>query len=475
MNVPTKRLRSGYALAALALFLPGCDSRASRAAAAFNQYQAAAAAGDLAGQRTALLALVAANEDNPTYWVELGKTQLQLKNLSQAYYAFTRANELNRSDGDTLRFLTQIALQTGNLAEAEQHSRELDLVAPGDPMVRVTGGLIALKRNDFDSALRQADTILETAPLDSNATLLKARALVGLGRTPEATALLEQQVAHQPRDAASIKGLLDLARKAADYPRVVVLGRQYLALTPADHETALTVIEAAFRAGNIAAARELSSPFLTARARPEETGAVLDLWRTYWRGPEPLAIAARLGATAGGIQRVAYAHYLNLANQPAAALKLVASAAQAPPSPASMDARAIYFDALARLGRRQEARAGLQDVLTRDPDNDLALEAIAPLLADLGDRQGALNAARKLVTVVPASIDARLILVRSYELAGDRGTAERTLWDAFHEIPAAERIYTRLRAYLGPQSDEARRLDDEYAAQVQRKILQESA
>ena len=63
MNVSTKSLSRACLGLALVLFLSACDSRASRAQAAFYKYQAASNAGNLADARRALLELVAANED----------------------------------------------------------------------------------------------------------------------------------------------------------------------------------------------------------------------------------------------------------------------------------------------------------------------------------------------------------------------------------------------------------------------------
>src|SRR3990170_4302857 len=90
------------AVAAVSLLTAGCNSADSRARQAFSDYQAAAAAGNLPEARVALLRLVGADDGVADYWVELGKVQLELGAYSDAYYAFTRAHELNRSNVDVL-------------------------------------------------------------------------------------------------------------------------------------------------------------------------------------------------------------------------------------------------------------------------------------------------------------------------------------------------------------------------------------
>src|SRR4051812_45951697 len=96
------------AATALSLALSGCNSAESRANAALGDYQAAMATGDLRAARGALLRLVAAKDDNPAYWANLGKVQLQLQSYSDAYYAFTRAYELDRTNTEVLGTLAQL-------------------------------------------------------------------------------------------------------------------------------------------------------------------------------------------------------------------------------------------------------------------------------------------------------------------------------------------------------------------------------
>src|SRR6476620_5025110 len=80
------------------LLASACNSADSRASAALGEYQSAAAANDLLGSRQALLKLVRAKDDVADYWAELGKVQAALGSYNDAYYAFTRAYELDRSD-----------------------------------------------------------------------------------------------------------------------------------------------------------------------------------------------------------------------------------------------------------------------------------------------------------------------------------------------------------------------------------------
>ena len=128
------------AATALCLLLTGCNSSESRAREAFADYQAASAAGDLRSARIALLQLVAAEDDKPDYWQELGRIQVQLGAFNDAYYAFTRAYELDKSNAQVLSTLTQLALLSGNIDVAEEHAQKLELLAPDHPAVKLSYG-----------------------------------------------------------------------------------------------------------------------------------------------------------------------------------------------------------------------------------------------------------------------------------------------------------------------------------------------
>src|SRR4051794_38613384 len=178
----------------------GCSSADSRAQQALLAYQAAAAANDIPGAREALLELVQAKDDVPDYWVELGKVEASTGSYGEAYYAFTRAYELDRSNPELLRAITELALRGGDLNLAETHARELEIVSPGNPWVKLTDGWVAISESHFERALSLSDQLLAATPFDPGATALKARALLGLEREDDAETLLTKQVEAQPSD-----------------------------------------------------------------------------------------------------------------------------------------------------------------------------------------------------------------------------------------------------------------------------------
>ena len=110
MHLPSHPILRAVAWLSASILIAGCSSSDSRARTALGEYQAAAAANDMWGARRALLELVQAKDDVADYWTELGKVQASMGSYGDAYYAFTRAYELDRTNPALLRALTERVL-----------------------------------------------------------------------------------------------------------------------------------------------------------------------------------------------------------------------------------------------------------------------------------------------------------------------------------------------------------------------------
>jgi len=443
--------------------LGGCNSTQSRAATAYSEYQTAAAANDLPTARRALLKLVAVQDDNSQAWLELGRVQAALKSYGDAYYAFGRARELDRSNPELLRTLTQFALSAGNLPEAQKSANDLEVVAPGDPWVAITRGFLALAEHRYDDAIGASEEVLQNSPFDSVAKSLKARALLGEGRRDEATAILTLQLQAQPSDALSL-GLLakiyELSGSWADVERVT---RALFNLKPNDAPTGLAAAEASFRAGDLNTGRAISLTLMR-RADPQVTKSVLGLWREFWRSDASAADAFRLGsASTSRTLRLLYAEFLVDAGKANAALAL-AGRADLPVSASNVDANAVIGAALAKKGLSGAGKQRLDAVLAYDGSNPTALRARAELFLGRNPAAAILDA-QALVSAFPDSAEGRLLLARAYAAAGRPDQAQQTLWAAFHDIPANDLIYNALSDSLRGNPQRLRSLKDEFDVQ----------
>jgi tetratricopeptide (TPR) repeat protein len=471
MKLPTHLTLRIAACLSAAFFSPGCSSSDARARDAFSAYQTAAAANDLVGARKALLELVRAKDDVSEYWADLGKLETSMGDYNDAYYAFSRAYELDRTNVDVLRLVTELALRAGDIPSAKSHAEELSILAPGDPWPKLVNGWAAITESHFDQALSTADSLLANAPFDPAATGLKARALLGLQRKPEAIDVLEKQVQGQPSDVGSLQLLSQIYQRQGDWPKVVSITERLSGLTPGDRGNMLLLIEAGFRSGNVAAARQASLRLLGPNVEPSLIASVLDLWMDYWPSAQRLEDARKLGAAAAGPQqRLIYAEFLNRAGSPADAVRLSTNDAHLPVNATNAEANAVLADAWSRMGNGGPAMSRFDAVLAFDPGNATALRGRAELELRTRQAAAAVIDAEKLVALLPNSDRDRLLLARSYAAAGKADWADRTLWRAFHDIPADEKILTALLEQKKADPEATRQLQEEFDRERDQKI-----
>jgi tetratricopeptide (TPR) repeat protein len=446
-----------------AFFSHGCSSSDARARDAMTAYQAAAATNDTVGARKALLELVRAKDDVSEYWADLGKVETSMGDYNGAYYAFSRAYELDRTNVDVLRLVTQLALRAGDIPSARSHAEELSVLAPGDPWPKLVTGWAAITESHFDQALAAADSLLSNTPYDPSATGLKARALIGLGRVPDAIDLLEKQVQEQPSDSGSLQLLNQIYQRQGNWPKVLAVSARLSVLMPGDRDNMLRLIEAGFRSGNVPAARQASLRLLGPSAEPSLISKVLDLWTDYWPSAQRIEDARKLAASAAGLQqRLTYAAFLNHAGSPADALRLSTDAARLPVNAANAEANAVLADGWSRMGNVGAAMSRFGAVLAFDPGNPTALRGRAEL--EMRTHQGATAVidAQKLVASLPQSDRDRLLLAQAYASAGNATWADRTLWQAFHDLPRDEKIFTALVQAKKGDAEATRQLQEEF-------------
>ena len=211
--------------------------------------------------------LVRIEDDNPTYWEELGKIQLQLKNYESAYYAFTRAQELDSGNVEILGRSPQLALLSGNTEAAEKNAKQLELLAPGHPAAKMAYGYVYLQRQDYDKADQQADALLQAFPFELERQAPQGADPAWRKEPEQAIQLLQEQVKAKPDDSASWKALMMLQERQNNWPAVAAVADRLHQLDPKDTEAATTFIEASLRSNNIACRPQRFRGHAAARCR----------------------------------------------------------------------------------------------------------------------------------------------------------------------------------------------------------------
>ena len=471
MPLRTHTILRAVAWLSASLLTVSCNSSDSKAQAALGAYQAAEAANDMFGARRALLELVRAKDDVADYWAELGKVQAAIGSYNDAYYAFTRAYELDRSNPELIRALAELALRSGDIGAAQSHAEELEVLAPDDPWVKMVKGWSAYSDSHFDDALTISDQILASSPGNAIAIQLKARALISLKREDDAAELLSKQVQGQSNDYGSFALLSRIYEHQNEWAKVADCAQRMASLNP-DSKPRVLLIKAALRSGNVVLARNTSLELLRPNAEPQLVSSVLDLWTDYWPSAQRITDARRLAGAASPQLQVLYGGFLSQVGSPADALRLMQPYAALPVRAQNADANAVFAEALSRSGNIPAAKARFDAVLAFDSGNATALRGRTQLELRTGDTKEAIDDAQKLITVSPNSGSDRLLLADAFMAAGQKDWADRTLWTAFHDIPADDRIYDALRRTRSGNVDAMNQVQEEFERQRDAKLSQ---
>ena len=444
----------------LAATLAACDNRQEKAQEAYAEYQAAIVNGDLRTARRALAELVAADDSNADYWLELAKVSMQLQAYSAAYDAFQRAHELDRGNVEVLQTMTQLALQSGNLDLAGENAKQLELLAPTNPAVPLTFGYIALRRGDYAEAERQVAALTALLPYDGSGKVLQSRILMAQNKIDAAVDLLREQIRQQPSDVQSLRALASIYELREHWPETAEVLRAYLGYSQDDAAARIRLVNAELRAGGI----EPAASVTLAAIGKEDVDKLLAPWLAVGK-QDQIADQLYEGAQTANVgRRIAVARFLASTDQSARVLELVANEASLPVKAANVIPNALYGAALVQSGRVQEGSTRLDSVLKIDGNNREALRARAMLRSQTGDHKGAIEDAQKLVAADQDSARGRLLLARIYGAAGDSDNMRRTLWDGFHQVGDNREIFDALRSLVaksdGPQA--AERLSQEF-------------
>lgn len=455
--------------------LSGCGYLKARAArVAYGKYQEAIAVGDLPRARNALIALVHADEDVADYWVELGQLQLQLGQYREAYDAFSHAHELDRTNVQVLGTMAQMALLSGDIDTADEHARAIAMLSPNNPNVTLVRGYMAFKTNELDKADAAADSLLATAPNDQFAKILKSRVLIATNRMDEAIALLEEQHQVVPNDQSAIHGLTNLYRVRSDWRNVARIQYDAYRLNPKNGKTALSVVEALLRAGDIPAASKMSAPLLSPTSTPPLVDSALALWARYAPPGVILPDGMKIAGAASGDRRVSFASYYNRMGKATNGAALLGGS-QLPVTHENARWNAVFAQSLALEGKNDEAQRLFDLVLEREPDQVDALRGRSVLESKTGHTRQAVIDAQRLVTISPNSGEDRLLLAQAHLKAGNRNEVRRTLWQAFQDLPDDERVFSALRSVLASTGDVEgqRRLTEEFRDRRVAKLTKE--
>ena len=433
-----------------ALLISGCGTE-QKVRKADEAYQMAMANNDLAGQRRALLALTVADEDVSDYWMRLARVELEMGAYRDAYIHLSRAHELDRTAVAPLSMMTELAVINGRLDMAEDHLKQLMVVAPNDRAVAVARGFVALRQANFERAQENVDVLLTQNPGDSIANVLQTRILIAQKKFPEAVEFLDRKLALGTNDRSLLRSLAAVHRYLGNWDKAAATDLRLWRFDSSDAQVARQLVGDALQAKNIDLATDITKRILISAKSREEIDSILSAWKDHAPGTDPFSTS--IDAKTPDHSRIAFAHYLNWAGRADQAFKILGGSLRPMDDRANAAFNAVFAESLFFRGQVSPARQILDRILSNEPDNAVALSARARVRSQSGDHRGATIDAQRLVTGYGTNADYRVLLADVYRASRNTRWAERTLWDGYRDLRGNETLYREVRRVLAARAD----------------------
>lgn len=324
-----------------------------------------------AGQRdaaaSALNRLVQLQPDNAAARLATGEIALGRNDLAVARQQFTHACKAGAGAIEACMRLAQVALTEFRTREADDLLADVVKRAPGRADVRNAAGVLNMNSGRADVALAHFRAAVELTPAEPLGWFNLAGAQHALGQAVAARESLEKALEARanwlPAAAALVWLDIEARNERAAFARIAAL-KEALPGVPEVLEIEGDAHGALLRHREAVAAYQLAY-----EKRPSAAVAMKD-YRTRITGglPEPTHLLARWSAA----------------------------------NPRDVDARQLLADAAMRAGDPQKAEEHYRAVLERRPDDVTALNNLAWIYQQRGDRRG-IDLARRAVKLAPRS------------------------------------------------------------------------
>ena len=398
-------------------------TRADRAEAL---YDAAMAARALPMARDAIRKAAGIDENEPRYWLKLGRVQLSLGALQDALTAYERVLDFDPENVEALQNAAELSAAGGLFTEAKEHVAVLLKLLPDDARGQIVVIALAVRERRFAEAVRRVDELAARGIQTDDMVVLKSRALAGLRDDPGAVALLEARDRQTPGSVPILRELGNVYTRLGNKSGVNRTMARLAAIVPDNVEFQLAGARELAGQGRAADARaRADAAQARAAADPDAQVKIVDYWLDIAGRAEALAAARRAAAGGGDAVKIAMAQKLLDLGAPAEALRLIAPFAR-PDAPVGADnvtPRTIYGNALFAGGRVAQAGKVADDVLRFDDTNIPGLLLRTRIGIAYRRYDQALIDAQMLVNGDPSSEAGLLALAKVQELRGERTLA----------------------------------------------------
>ena len=158
----------------------------------------------LPGVAEELAALVESRTDDVELRFALADVCMHLDRLAEAETELTEILGFDPEDVEALRMLGAVYFRQGRRESADECFQHIEELSPGSDQFRLDVARLHYQAGEYHEAIVQAETYLREHAHDRDATLLRAEALIELGRSGQAVEVLQDARDHLPDDGRII-------------------------------------------------------------------------------------------------------------------------------------------------------------------------------------------------------------------------------------------------------------------------------
>jgi predicted Zn-dependent protease len=450
-HLPASRLRNRLLIvAACLLVLTGCNDAFQAAANDASVAESQLAAGNVDEARDSIRRAIAARDDVASYYVLLGRIELQAERLSSAFNAYSMALDLQADNPEVLQSIAELGLQTGRIKEAEEAADRILLLSPGSSRAMLVKGFIAIDNGQLDDAQNMAADILARNANDEGGIILSARIDALRGDVGKALAAIQSGIAKVGATDALSVTLLEIYRIKGDARGMRGVFPAVLKSTKGDTEYQLDFINLLYKIGDVTAARTTALKAIETNPNNAQLFNVLgDLWLEYDRKPLAAAQWTYVAESGTRTSQIALARFYHKIGDDEVAQRLLRRVSDS----GVAEAQGVMALVMLAKGNIKRADALTNAVLQADPRNEDALLVRAQRNFSNGKPDRAIEDANIVVADSPQEYLGYVVLAGAYSAKGSAIRARQTFERGMDSLPQSKLLADAYRTFLVASGD----------------------
>lgn len=369
--------------------------------------------------------IVRLDPENVDAVIKLGKLYLIGSDETQALDYAEKALGLAPKSADALALKAAVNLRLGDEAGAVDFARQALALDAGHPEAVAVIAAERARAGDHEGALGEVDKALAANQKAAVLHLLRLQLLFNLGREDDLREGYEQLIALYPDTVSYRQMYVNALLKKKKYPEARAQLEELARIEPGKVDAILDVVRIDYQMNGSQSATETFKSYVDAQPENTELGFM-------------------------------FGHFLRQEGDLAGAEAIYESLAAK--SDKTIRARARNDIAGVRLleGKKDEARAIIDEILSTDKNNPDALVKLAGLKIDAKDYDGAIADLRTAIDSKPDLVAAKVLMASAFEGKGDIDFAASQLAQALDDSKSSGEVSRLFARFLMRHDDMAR-------------------